>query len=45
MNDPIGMPEDPRELVATIERVENVSVESTRIIEGLPSELTDDLQA
>ena len=45
VNDPNGWFEDPRDLVAAIERIVHVSVESTRIIEGLPSELTDDSQA
>ena len=45
VNDPNGWFEDPRDLVAAIERIVCVSVESTRIIEGLPSELTDDSQA
>ena len=45
LNDPNGWFEDPRDLVAAIERIVHVSVESTRIIEGLPSELTDDSQA
>ena len=31
----------PRDLVAAIERIVYVSVESTRIIEGLPREVTD----
>ena len=41
VNDPNGWFEDPRDLVAAIERIVYVSVESTRIIEGLPTELTD----
>ena len=40
-NDPNGWFEDPRDLVTAIERIVYVSVESTRIIEGLPSQLTD----
>ena len=42
LNDPNGWFEDPRDLVTAIERIVYVSVESTRIIEGLPSQLTDD---
>ena len=41
VNDPNGWFEDPRDLVAAIERIVYVSVESTRIIEGLPREVTD----
>ena len=33
---------DPRDLVTAIQRIVYVSVESTRIIEGLPSQITDD---
>ncbi len=44
VNDPNGWFENPRDLVAAIERIVHVSVESTRIIEGLPTELTDDSQ-
>ena len=40
VNDPNGWFEDPRDLVVAIERIVYVSVESTRIIEGLPSEVT-----
>ena len=36
VNDPNGWFEDPRDLVAAIERIVHVSVESTRIIERLP---------
>ena len=36
VNDPNGWFADPRDLVAAIERIVHVSVESTRIIEGLP---------
>ena len=39
VNDPNGWFEDPRDLVAAIERIVHVSVESTRIIEGLPREV------
>ena len=41
VNDPNGWFEDPRDLVTAIERIVHVSVESTRIIEGLPREVTD----
>ena len=41
VNDPNGWFEDPRDLVAAIERIVYVSVESTRIIEGLPREVND----
>ena len=40
LNDPNGWFEDPRDLVTAIKRIVHVSVESTRIIEGLPSQLT-----
>ena len=42
LNDPNGWFENPRDLVTAIERIVHVSVESTRIIEGLPSQLTND---
>ena len=38
-SDPNGWFEDPRDLVAAIERIVHVSVGSTRIIEGLPMEV------
>ena len=41
VNDPNDWLEDPRDLVAAIERIVYVSVESTRIIEGLPREVTE----
>ena len=41
VNDPNGWFEDPRDLVAAIERIVHVSVGSTRIIEGLPREVTE----
>ena len=44
LNDPNGWFADPRDLVTAIERIVYVSVESTRIIEGLPSQLTDSSQ-
>ena len=40
INDPNGWFADPRDIVTAIERIVYVSVESARIIEGLPSELT-----
>ena len=42
VNDPNGWFADPRDLIAAIKRIVHVSVESTRIIESLPSKLTDD---
>ena len=39
VNDPNGWFADPRDLVTAIERIVYVSVESTRIIEGLPAEV------
>ena len=44
LNDPNGWFENPRDLVTAIERIVYVSVESTRIIEGLPSQFTDDAE-
>ena len=41
VNDPNGWFENPRDLVTAIERIVYVSVESTRIIEALPSPLAD----
>ncbi len=41
-NDPNGWFENPRDLITAIERIIYVSVESTKIIENLPSEITDD---
>ena len=38
VNDPNGWFTDPRDLVTAIERIVYVSVESARIIEGLPSD-------
>ena len=43
LNDPNGWFADPRDLVTAIERIVYVSVESTRIIEGLPSQFTDSI--
>ena len=45
VNDPNGWFEDPRDLVAAIERIVYVSVESTRIIEGLPRAVADEVGA
>ena len=39
VNDPNGWFADPRDLVAAIERIVYMSVESARIVEGLPSKL------
>ncbi|MXV85007.1 DEAD/DEAH box helicase, partial [Candidatus Poribacteria bacterium] len=41
LNDANGWFENPRDLVTAIERIVYVSVESTKIIEGLPSEITE----
>ena len=41
LNDPNGWFENPRDLITAIERIIYVSVESTKIIEGLPSEITN----
>ena len=40
LNDANGWFENPRDLVTAIERIIHVSVESARIIEGLPAEIT-----
>ena len=42
INDPNGWFENPRDLITAIERIVYVSVESTKIIEKLPAEITDD---
>ena len=42
VNDPNGWFEDPGDLVTAIERIVHVSVESTRIIEGLPRKVTQE---
>ena len=42
LNDPNGWFDNPRDLITAIERIIYVSVESTKIIENLPSKLTDD---
>ena len=41
VNDANGWFADPRDLVAAIKRIVHVSVESTRIIDGLPKEIMD----
>ena len=41
INDPNGWFENPRDLITAIARIVHISVKSTRIIEGLPSKLTD----
>ena len=41
VNDPNGWFADPRDLVTAIKRIIYVSVESARIIDNLPSEITD----
>ena len=42
LNDPNGWFQNPRDLITAIERIVYVSVESTKIIENLPSQITDD---
>ena len=42
INDPNGWFDKPRDLITAIERIVYVSVESTKIIENLPSQITDD---
>ena len=42
INDPNGWFDNPRDLVPAIERIVYVSVESSKIIENLPSQLTFD---
>ena len=42
INDPNGWFENPRDLITAIERIVHISVESTKIIENLPSQITDD---
>ena len=44
VNDPNGWFKNPRDLVTAIERIVYVSVESTRIIERLPSELISETE-
>ena len=42
LNDPNGWFENPRDLITAIERIVYASVESTKIIENLPSQVTPD---
>ena len=41
VNDPNGWFENPRDLITAIERIVHVSVESTKIIENLPTQLME----
>ena len=41
INDPNGWFDNPRDLITAIEQIVYVSVESTKIVEALPSEITD----
>ena len=43
-NDPNCWFENPRDLITAIERIVYVSVESTKIIEALPSEITSEIE-
>ena len=40
INDPNGWFDNPRDLIAAVQRIVHISVESTKIIESLPSEVT-----
>jgi predicted helicase len=42
INDPNGWFENPRDLITAIERIVYVSVESARIVDNLPTEITSD---
>ena len=42
VNDPNGWFADPRDLVTAIKRIVHVSVQSARIIDNLPNEITDE---
>ena len=42
VNNPNGWFENPHDLITAIEWIVYVSVESTKIIEGFPAEITDD---
>ena len=44
LNDPNGWFENPRDLITAIERIIYVSVESTKIIEALPSEVVSGVE-
>ena len=41
LNHPNGWFENPQDLVTALKRIVHVSVESTRIIKGLPSQITE----
>ena len=41
LNDANGSFADPRDLITAIARIIRVSIESTRIIDNLPAEITD----
>ena len=45
VNDPNAWFHDPRELIAVIRRIVHVSVESTRIVEGLPEPILESVGA
>ena len=45
VNDPNAWFDDPRELIAVIRRIVHVSVESTRIVEGLPEPILESVGA
>ena len=42
LNDPNAWFENPRDLITAIERIVHISVQSTKIIENLPTQITDD---
>ena len=44
LNDPNGWFQNPRDLITAIERIVYVSVESARIIDGLPSEVVSEIE-
>lgn len=44
INDPNCWFENPRDLITAIERIIHVSVQSTKIIEALPSEITSEIE-
>ena len=44
VNDPNGWFENPRDLVTAIARIVYVSVESARIVEGLPAEVVSEIE-
>ena len=41
VNDPNGWFSDPRDIVPEIARIVHVSVESARVVDGLPGEIVD----